>query len=69
MEEPKVLSAAQMQVVIELVKSEDCVYFTRIVFDTAPTGHMLRLLMMPELHEASLGSLICLLQDIAKLIT
>jgi len=44
--------------VVEFVKSEDYARFTRIVFDTAPTGHTLRLLTVPDFVEASLGKLI-----------
>jgi len=51
-----------VQVVAELVMSEDYVYFTRIVIDTASVGYMLRLLMMADFHEASMGKLIRLLQ-------
>ena len=44
--------------VVEFVKSENYARFTRIVFDTAPTGHTLRLLTVPDFVEASLGKLI-----------
>jgi anion-transporting ArsA/GET3 family ATPase len=44
--------------VVEFVKSEEYARFTRIVFDTAPTGHTLRLLSVPDFVEASLGKLI-----------
>jgi len=51
-----------MQVVAELVMSEDYVCFTQIAFDTASVGFTLRLLMMADFHEASMGKLIRLLQ-------
>ncbi len=44
--------------VVEFVKSEEYARFTRIVFDTAPTGHTLRLLSVPDFVESSLGKLI-----------
>lgn len=44
--------------VVEFVKSEDYVKFTRIIFDTAPTGHTLRLLTVPDFVENSLNKII-----------
>ena len=32
--------------------------FTRIVFDTAPTGHTLRLLSLPDFLDASIGKIV-----------
>jgi len=40
---------------VEFVKGEEYARFSRIVFDTAPTGHTLRLLAVPEFVDASLG--------------
>ena len=50
-----------MQVVAELMMSEDYVCFARMVIDTASVGYMC-LLMMADFHEASMGKLIRLLQ-------
>jgi arsenite-transporting ATPase len=44
--------------VVEFVKGEEYARFSRIVFDTAPTGHTLRLLTVPDFVEAALGKLI-----------
>jgi hypothetical protein len=47
-----------LQQVVEFVKGEDYVKFTRIVFDTAPTGHTLRLLSVPDFVDAALGKIV-----------
>lgn len=43
---------------VEFVKSQEYARFSRIIFDTAPTGHTLRLLSVPDFVEASLNKLI-----------
>ena len=44
--------------VVEFVKSQEYARFSRIIFDTAPTGHTLRLLTVPDFVEATLNKLI-----------
>lgn len=41
--------------VVQFVKGPDYAHFTRIIFDTAPTGHTLRLLTLPDFLDASVG--------------
>jgi anion-transporting ArsA/GET3 family ATPase len=51
-------SLVYVQQVVEFVKGEDYAKFTRIVFDTAPTGHTLRLLSVPDFVDAALGKIV-----------
>ncbi|PRW56240.1 ATPase ASNA1-like protein 2-like [Chlorella sorokiniana] len=49
--------AVAISKVLQFVKGEEYARFTRIVFDTAPTGHTLRLLTVPDFVEASLAKI------------
>ena len=40
------------------MRAEEYARFSRIIFDTAPTGHTLRLLAVPDFVDASLGKII-----------
>lgn len=50
--------AVAISKVLQFVKGEEYARFTRIVFDTAPTGHTLRLLTVPDFVEASLAKIV-----------
>ena len=41
--------------VVQFLKAPEYSHFKRIVFDTAPTGHTLRLLSLPDFLDASIG--------------
>ena len=43
---------------IQFLKNPEYSHFKRIVFDTAPTGHTLRLLSLPDFMDASIGKLV-----------
>ena len=55
-----------MKQVVEFVRSEKYARFTRIIFDTAPTGHTLRLLTVPDFVEKSLNKIIRLRQKLSS---
>ncbi len=44
--------------VIQILKSPDYAQFTRVIFDTAPTGHTLRLLSLPDFLDTSFGKIL-----------
>ncbi|KAK4480337.1 hypothetical protein RD792_013408 [Penstemon davidsonii] len=52
--------------VIQFLESQEYNMFTRIVFDTAPTGHTLRLLSLPDFLDASIGKIVKLRQKITS---
>ncbi|KAI8464935.1 MAG: anion-transporting ATPase-like domain-containing protein [Monoraphidium minutum] len=55
---PGLDEAVAISKVVQFVESQEYAKFSRIVFDTAPTGHTLRLLALPEFVDASLGKVI-----------
>uniref|UniRef100_A0A5B7BBQ7 ArsA/GET3 Anion-transporting ATPase-like domain-containing protein n=1 Tax=Davidia involucrata TaxID=16924 RepID=A0A5B7BBQ7_DAVIN len=63
---PGLDEAIAISKVIQFLESEEYNMFTRIVFDTAPTGHTLRLLSLPDFLDASIGKLLKLRQKIAS---
>ena len=55
---PGLDEAVAIAKVVQFVQGEEYARFTRIIFDTAPTGHTLRLLTLPEFVDKSLGKII-----------
>ncbi len=54
---PGVDEAVAISKVVHFVKNPEYAHFSRIIFDTAPTGHTLRLLTLPDFLDASLGAM------------
>jgi arsenite-transporting ATPase len=61
---PGIDEAAAIAKVVQLLKKEQFSEFSRIVFDTAPTGHTLRLLTLPEFVNTSIGKILRIRQQI-----
>ncbi|KAL6494262.1 ATPase get3b [Orobanche gracilis] len=55
---PGLDEAIAISKVIQFLESQEYNMFTRIVFDTAPTGHTLRLLSLPDFLDASIGKIL-----------
>ena len=60
---PGVDEAVAISKVVQITKSPEYAHFSRIIFDTAPTGHTLRLLTLPDFLDASLGERTCYPQN------
>ncbi|KAG9441668.1 hypothetical protein H6P81_017522 [Aristolochia fimbriata] len=63
---PGLDEAIAISKVMQFVESPEYSMFTRIVFDTAPTGHTLRLLSLPDFLDASIGKILKLRKKIAS---
>ncbi|XVF75569.1 hypothetical protein PTKIN_Ptkin13bG0197400 [Pterospermum kingtungense] len=63
---PGLDEAIAISKVMQFLESPQYSMFTRIVFDTAPTGHTLRLLSLPDFLDASIGKILKLRQMIAS---
>ena len=44
--------------VIQFIQSDKYSHFKRIIFDTAPTGHTLRMLSLPDFIDSFMGKII-----------
>ncbi|KAJ4979018.1 hypothetical protein NE237_009798 [Protea cynaroides] len=55
---PGLDEAIAISKVMQFVEAQEYNMFTRIVFDTAPTGHTLRLLSLPDFLDASIGKIL-----------
>ncbi|XP_068658626.1 ATPase GET3B-like [Aristolochia californica] len=63
---PGLDEAIAISKVMQFVESPEYSMFSRIVFDTAPTGHTLRLLSLPDFLDASIGKILKLKKKIAS---
>ncbi|KXZ50739.1 hypothetical protein GPECTOR_15g424 [Gonium pectorale] len=63
---PGVDEAIAIAKVVQFLKAPEYSHFKRIVFDTAPTGHTLRLLSLPDFLDASIGKLVRLRQKLSS---
>ncbi|CAH2064492.1 unnamed protein product, partial [Thlaspi arvense] len=63
---PGLDEAIAISKVIQFLESPEYNMFTRIVFDTAPTRHTLRLLSLPDFLDATIGKILKLRQKITS---
>ncbi|XP_008802599.1 ATPase GET3B-like [Phoenix dactylifera] len=63
---PGLDEAIAISKVMQFVEAQEYSMFSRIVFDTAPTGHTLRLLSLPDFLDASIGKIMKLRQKLAS---
>jgi len=62
---PGVDEAVAISKVVQFLKAPQYAHFKRIIFDTAPTGHTLRLLTLPDFLDASIGKIVRLRQKLS----
>ncbi|EFJ39732.1 hypothetical protein VOLCADRAFT_70522 [Volvox carteri f. nagariensis] len=62
---PGVDEAIAIAKVVQFLKAPEYSHFKRIIFDTAPTGHTLRLLSLPDFLDKSIGKLVRLRQKLS----
>ncbi|PIA37287.1 hypothetical protein AQUCO_03000110v1 [Aquilegia coerulea] len=63
---PGLDEALAISKVMQFVEAEEYKMFTRIIFDTAPTGHTLRLLSLPDFLDASIGKIMKLKKKLSS---
>ncbi|XP_006340208.1 ATPase ASNA1 homolog 2 [Solanum tuberosum] len=63
---PGLDEAIAISKVMQFLESKEYSAFSRIVFDTAPTGHTLRLLSLPDFLDASIGKMMKLKKKITS---
>ncbi|KAJ0988300.1 hypothetical protein J5N97_006656 [Dioscorea zingiberensis] len=63
---PGLDEAIAISKVMQFVEAPEYNMFSRIVFDTAPTGHTLRLLSLPDFLDASIGKILKLKKKLSS---
>jgi arsenite-transporting ATPase len=63
---PGLDEAMAISKVVQFMQAPEYDKFSRIVFDTAPTGHTLRLLSLPDFLDASIGKILKLKRKISQ---
>ncbi|GIL66494.1 hypothetical protein Vafri_20017 [Volvox africanus] len=63
---PGVDEAIAIAKVVQFLKAPEYSHFKRIIFDTAPTGHTLRLLSLPDFLDMTIGKLVRLRQKLSS---
>ncbi|KAJ4790125.1 hypothetical protein LUZ62_041371 [Rhynchospora pubera] len=63
---PGLDEAIAISKVMQFLESPQYSIFSRIIFDTAPTGHTLRLLSLPDFLDASIGKILKLKKKITQ---
>lgn len=63
---PGIDEAAAIAKVVQLLKEDKYANFNRVVFDTAPTGHTLRLLTLPDFLDTGIGKILRIRQKISS---